>query len=440
MNATDVLDAYLDQHCKRSFQSSKSMLRGRPPRHGERNKAIRSSPKHVKASDAGSLSPFSSPARRSNDATPAIPRDTRSIQTSKQHSSKAASNPLHKTPERSASMPVAGQQQTASTPSASPTQHKEAYRRWQKAEVEHSSSLPVLPGPAHLDHASFSHPVPVLLCLPSFFFRQQETQSNWVQALVSNETVIPHNLYLKPVALPALPVTRGHSAHDITHDSSRLTSHLKPAHTYLLASATGSQLSDCAAQHLSQMHDVGSRAPGSKPEITERPRSITNLPQPSPAHPQALGPPLPSARPNAEPHPTAVTKRSSMPYETPFFQPSSSSSTADILGSFPSFKHRGSNSMGRQLSGNNSRPTATLSGSASLPDKASAAAAAAVPSFGTSNQVWPRGIIMLRPTVTQSHTVPCCAVPCCVKSRGHALLSCTTGSKGWNRKRDVCHS
>lgn len=147
MTATDVLDAYLDQHCKSSFQSSKTMLRGRPLRHGERNKPSRSSAKQLKASDDG---PFSSPARRSQDANPALHSDRRSSQTCKQHTSKEASIPTHKTPQRSASVRIAGQQQTASKSSAPLTQYKETYRRWEKAEVGHSSSLPALSGAAHL--------------------------------------------------------------------------------------------------------------------------------------------------------------------------------------------------------------------------------------------------------------------------------------------------
>lgn len=163
MNATDVLDAYLDQHCKRSFQSSKTVLRGKPPCHGEQNKTSSSSPKRASAYGSlrkapGPLSPASSPAKRSKEANPAIPTDEGSAQISKQHKLKDTPNPMNNTAQRcAASMPLAGracQQQTASKPSASAEQRKGAYRGWPKAEVKRSITLPVLSGAARDDHAS----------------------------------------------------------------------------------------------------------------------------------------------------------------------------------------------------------------------------------------------------------------------------------------------
>ena len=151
MNATDVLDAYLDQHCK-----SKAVLRGKPPRHGERNKVSSSSPKSLSAYKsfrraAGPLSPASSPAWRSKEANPAIPTDRRSTQISKQHKGKETLVPLDNTAQRSANVPLAGsacKQQIASVPSASPEQHKRANRGWPKATIRHGNSLLDLSGAA----------------------------------------------------------------------------------------------------------------------------------------------------------------------------------------------------------------------------------------------------------------------------------------------------
>ena len=158
MNATDVLDAYLDQHCK-----SKTVLRGKPPRHGERNKASSSSPKRLSVYESfrravGPLPPASSPARRSKEANPAIPTDRRSTQISKQHKGKETPIPLDNTTQRPANVPLAGsarQLQTTSKPAAFPEQHRGAYRGWPKATVKHSNSLPDLLGAARNDHAFF---------------------------------------------------------------------------------------------------------------------------------------------------------------------------------------------------------------------------------------------------------------------------------------------
>ena len=164
MNATDVLDAYLDQHCKRSFQSSTNVLRGKPPRHGERNKTSSSSPKRVLAHEslrkaAGPLSPASSPARRIRQENPAIPTNRRSTQISKQHKVKETSPALNRTAQRSVSVPLATsapQQQIASEPSTSSERHKVACRGWPKAAVKHGG-LPILSGAAPEYHVFLIH-------------------------------------------------------------------------------------------------------------------------------------------------------------------------------------------------------------------------------------------------------------------------------------------
>ena len=309
MNATDVLDAYLDQHCKRSFQSSKSMLRGRPPRHGGRNKASRSSPKHVKSSDAGPLSPFSSPARRSKDANPATPRDTKYLQTSKQHSSKAAINPLHKTPQRSASVPTPGQQQTASKPSASLTQHKEAYRRWQKAEVRHSSSLPVLSGAAHHARASSLPPCfypapPPLFGLslagdtvqlgagPCRYWNRRPTQA------------VSHTCSL--ACIPNYMWSFCTTCNTVLADS-----HFKPTPAYLhVASATGFQLSHAVHVLLNIFHECMMQAAAPQ-GASWRSQSALGQSQTFPS------PPLPTPKPCAPPRHQPDTVPSHTPQQSP---------------------------------------------------------------------------------------------------------------------------
>lgn len=156
MNATDVLDAYLDQNCKRSFQSSKSVLRGKPPRHGERTKTSSLSPKRVSACEslrkaAGPLSPANSRARRIKEANLAILTDRRSTQISKQHKVKETPHPFNNTAQRSASVPLASS--ARQQPSTFPEEHKEAYK---KAAVKHGTSLPILSGAARDEHATFS--------------------------------------------------------------------------------------------------------------------------------------------------------------------------------------------------------------------------------------------------------------------------------------------
>ena len=159
MNATDVLDAYLDQNCKRSFQSSKSVLRGKPPRHGERTKTSSLSPKRVSACEslrkaAGPLSPANSCARRIKEANLATLTDRRSTQISKQHKVKETPHPFNNTAQRSASEPLASS--ARQQPSTFPEELKEAYKGWPKAAVKHGTSLPILSGAARDEHAIFS--------------------------------------------------------------------------------------------------------------------------------------------------------------------------------------------------------------------------------------------------------------------------------------------
>lgn len=157
--------------------------------------------------------------------------------------------------------------------------------------------------------------------------------------------------------------------------------------------------------------------------MTERPRSITGLPQPSPSQCQGQQPPLRSARHTAEPQISAVTKRPSMSSGNPSLQRCSNSSTADVLGSFPSMKHRDSNHIQTELPGNSLKPAAALLGSALLPENASAAAAAVLHSCGNSNQVWPRCIVVLCHTVMQS---------CCVSHAVQSQLQCHVALACWD--------
>ena len=69
----------------------------------------------------------------------------------------------------------------------------------------------------------------------------------------------------------------------------------------------------------------------------------------------------------------------------PSRQPGSNSSTADVLSSVTPLKHKDSSCTRTELPGKRFKSFATLSGSALAPENASAAAA--VPSYGKSDQV-----------------------------------------------------
>ena len=149
MNATDVLDAYLDQHCKRSFQTSKNLLRGKPPRHGLRARSGSSSinPSELLPNAAWPLSPTSGPARRSKAAGPAKgDRGSAEVRKHQKMTEKSAPNP--NIIKHSTKM----QQQTAPQPSASYKQPKEAPEGWQKAEVKLHNRLPASSGEACYYH------------------------------------------------------------------------------------------------------------------------------------------------------------------------------------------------------------------------------------------------------------------------------------------------
>ena len=156
-----------------------------------------------------------------------------------------------------------------------------------------------------------------------------------------------------------------------------------------------------AAQHLSRLLLAGSSTLGSKLDVTERPRSITGLPQPSPSHCQGQQAPLPSAWPIAEPQPTADAKRSSMSLGNPSLQPGSGTSTADVLGSSPTLKHRDINSIRTQPLRNSSKAATSFG-----PE--TARSAAAVPSCGKTNQVRPCCAVMLCHGIIKTHALPRC--------------------------------
>lgn len=99
---------------------------------------------------------------------------------------------------------------------------------------------------------------------------------------------------------------------------------------------------------------AGSGLSGSRCEVTEHPRSVTSLPQPSPSHPLDQLP-LRPARHKAELQPAVQARKSS----TPYLQQSNSTSTSTtlLLGSSPSLKHRSSSSSSsKKPLGNNSNP------------------------------------------------------------------------------------
>ena len=154
MSATDVLDAYLDQHCKRTFQSSKSVLRGRPPRHGGRSKSTTSSFKHCPASEplsraAQPASPASKIAKSFQNRAHADLLRGNTAAADKSPKLAAMSSRPDKVAKRTSSLPLLGSHkghQTPQKPSISPQHDEHSTVRGQKASLEHTHSSPVIHG------------------------------------------------------------------------------------------------------------------------------------------------------------------------------------------------------------------------------------------------------------------------------------------------------
>lgn len=189
-------------------------------------------------------------------------------------------------------------------------------------------------------------------------------------------------------------------------------------------------LHKCTAQHLSRLllMPADSSTPGSNLDATERPRSITGLPQPSSSHCQGQQAPLQSARHIDESQLASVAKGSSMSSGSPSLQRRSKSGTADVLGAFPPLKHRHSNNFKTKPPGNSATSTAMLLGSAWLSENARAAAA--VPSCGKSNQVrlcctvMLCCIVMLCPPVASQIRYGCAALSRCAMLWSWKLMLC----------------
>lgn len=170
MSATDVLDAYLDQHCKRTFQSSKNVLRGRPPRHGVRSKSITSLTRQSPGSEplfraAQPLSPASKPAKNSNGCAHAdLPDYTAAAD---RPSKLAAVSSVPDKPAKRMSSPLlpdnhSGHQATQKQ-SVSPQHSQQGTAREQKTSLWRTNSSPTVYG--ELFHKMAEQPS--LTCLVS---------------------------------------------------------------------------------------------------------------------------------------------------------------------------------------------------------------------------------------------------------------------------------
>lgn len=149
MNATDVLDAYLDQYCNRS---SRHRHCTKPPRHGVRPKGSSSAKKPLPASEllpiaAPPLSPGRTPAQRHKAADVEVLNTTALVGVSRKDQVPQAAVSIAK---QCALLQLAGnlsQQQISRQPSESPQPHKEAPGpRRHKAKVVLGNGLPALYG------------------------------------------------------------------------------------------------------------------------------------------------------------------------------------------------------------------------------------------------------------------------------------------------------